>query len=57
MKNLSVGASKRRHMRKQNHGAVPSLAWATLQCHYSAVGLKTVGFPLAGTTVFKQSPL
>ncbi len=24
---------------------------------YSAVGLKTVGFPLAGTTVFKQSPL
>ncbi len=24
---------------------------------YSAVGLKTVGFPLAGTSVFKQSPL
>ncbi len=24
---------------------------------YSVVGLKTVDFPLAGTTVFKQSPL
>ncbi len=24
---------------------------------YSAVGLKTVAYPLAGTTVFKQSPL
>ncbi len=26
-------------------------------CDYSAVGLKTVGFPLAAPTVFKQSPL
>ncbi len=25
--------------------------------YYSAVGLKTLGFPLAGTTLFKQSPL
>ncbi len=29
----------------------------SIQCCYSAVGLKTVGFPLAGTTVCKQSPL
>ncbi len=28
-----------------------------LRWHYSAVGLKTIVFPLAGTTVFKQSPL
>ncbi len=32
------------------HGRVEPLS-------YSAVGLKTVGFPLAGTTLFKQSPL
>ncbi len=30
---------------------------APVSVDYSAVGLKTVSFPLAGTTVFKQSPL